>query len=114
LRTPYFTPTPPFWQTLAGLVTAVVLKAFELSQSPANRYLRVNAFEAFVAIDFLDREVVQSLLRKPQLLDLNMVPVEDWPETPEIASGCGGRLSFREEDKQIVHEDVMSAKVYPD
>ncbi len=45
----------------------MVLKAFGFSRSPENRYLIINAFEAAIAIYFLDADVIRELLDKKRV-----------------------------------------------
>lgn len=43
-----------------------VLRAFEFSKSPENRYLIINGFEAAIAIYFLDKEILKGLSNRPE------------------------------------------------
>jgi hypothetical protein len=50
--------------------TLLVLKAFQYSKAPENRYLIINCFEAAVAIYFLDAEIVQRIWDEARDADL--------------------------------------------
>jgi hypothetical protein len=88
--------------------TATILKAFEFSKSPENNYQIINAFEAAVAMEYLNKDVIAELLKDPSSFDFNLVPVDDWPEHIEKPTICGGRFSYERDAKQIVYEGEMS------
>jgi len=59
---------------------AQVLKAFQFSKHPDNRFLIVNCFEAAIAIYFLDPNIINELWTNAEACNFNMVYVEDWPK----------------------------------
>jgi len=83
--------------------TLMVLKAFEFSKSQANRYLVINAFEAAIAISFLDKDTIRSILGDPEKkYDFSVAPVKNWPADVRIL-----RLSFHPGEQQLIFEGVM-------
>jgi hypothetical protein len=88
--------------------TATILKAFEFSKSPENKYLIINAFEAAIAIEFLDKDLISELLKEPSSFDFNLVPVDDWPEDFVNPTICDGRFRYERDTRQIVYEGEMS------
>lgn len=106
-----------FYENIIGAVvagdlqkTAMILKAFEFSKFPRNRYLLTNGFEGAVAIEFLDKDVIRAILEKPSLFNFNMVPVRGWPEPVNGRSRCGGRFRYDDNDEQIIYEGVMDVQ----
>ncbi len=106
-----------FYQNIIGAVlesdlqkTATILKAFEFSKAPENRYLLTNGFEAAIAIDFLNKDIIREILRKPELFDFSMVPVEGWPEHIGVPPRYDKKFRYDKEDKQIIYEGVMDQK----
>ncbi|HEY4787125.1 MAG TPA: hypothetical protein VIH57_13800, partial [Bacteroidales bacterium] len=57
-----------------------ILKAFEFSKSPQNRFLIINSFETVIAIYFINKSILQLILRDPESYDFNMVQIHDWPD----------------------------------
>jgi len=104
-----------FYENIVGAVvdddrqkTATILKAFEFSKAPRNRYLITNAFEAAIAIGFLNKDLVDEIGRKPELFDFSMVGVDTWPECRALRSRWNGRFRYDEENKQIIYDGVMA------
>jgi len=106
-----------FYENIIGAVvendpqkTAAILRAFEFSKYPQNRYLLTNGFEAAIAIDFLNKDVVQMILQKPELFDFNLVAVEGWPQHVGVRAEFGGHFRYDAENKHIIYEGVMDVK----
>lgn len=103
--------TSMFYQNIVGAVldhneqkTRTILKAFEFSKAPENRYHIINGFETMVAINFLSPAIVREVLEHPELYDFSMEPVSDWPEAVALPVG----LRFDRDDQQLVFEGVMA------
>ena len=93
-----------FYENIIGAVrskdekkTAKILEAFEFSKSSDNRFLVINAFEAAIAIEFLDKSVLGQLKNTPAH-NLNMVSVGYWPQdlaNRKSARACGKSVGLR-------------------
>ncbi len=88
--------------------TAAVLKAFQFSKSSENRYFVTNCFEAAVAIEFLNKELVCEIMNDPASADFSMVPMDYWPESRVMPSSASSRIRFDRDDKQLICEGVMT------
>ncbi len=87
--------------------TKSVLKAFQFSKAPRNRYLIINSFEVALAVRFLDRDLIGSILADDDPdYDLSMVPVEQWPV--QLSDRFGGRFKYNSKDSQISFEGPMA------
>ncbi len=84
-----------------------VMEAFEYSKSPRNRFLIINAFEAAIAIEFIDASVIQEV-RDSDFFDLNMASVESWPERLAKPGICNGGFRYDQESAQIIYEGEMA------
>lgn len=107
-----------YYENIIGAVTkrnrrntAQILKAFEFSKSPDARYLVTNAFEVMIASEFLDKDVVASILDEPDAFDFSMVPVENWPSAMMPPAGCNGHFHYDPENEQIIYEGEMTDEV---
>ncbi|MDQ3848020.1 MAG: hypothetical protein M3261_03595 [Thermoproteota archaeon] len=101
--------TTMFYENIIGAVvnddkqkTLAILRAFEFSKSPANRYLIINGFETAIAISFLNKDIIHEVLGKPELYDFNMEPLDDWPDTVKFSN-----LRYDKDDKQLIYDGVM-------
>ena len=100
-----------FYENFIGAVvendahkTVAVLKAFEFSKAPSNRYLIIDAFETVIAIYYLNKNIILDALKTPRLYDLSMEPVDDWPEEVKLDHP----LRYERDAKQLIYEGVMS------
>jgi hypothetical protein len=89
--------------------TVMILKAFQFSKAPENRYLIINCFETAIAIHFLDKNIIQKVLKNSEEYDYSMVPVEDWPgpEKIEVPPEWKEKFRYDSDDKQIIYEGIM-------
>ena len=87
--------------------TAKILEAFEFSKSPLNRFLIINAFEAVLAIEFLDKQVIEHLKNSPAH-NLNMVSVSFWPSHIGSRKSNNGEFRYDKPSRQIIYEGQMS------
>ena len=88
--------------------TLMVLRAFQYSKAPENRYLIINCFETAIAICFLDQDIIQNLWKsKRDLCGFSMVYVKDWPEDID-SSICEKRFRFDSKEQQIICEGEMT------
>ncbi len=60
-----------------------VLNALEFSKSPENSFYITNVFELAIAIYFLDKEIINEIIKDSELFGFNMVPINEWPEDRE-------------------------------
>ena len=104
-----------YYENIVGAVlenderkTATILKAFEFSKSEENGYLIINAFEAVIAIDFLNKEIIHKLLNQPYSFDYNYVPADSWPQELTEERICEGRLSYNKNKNQLIYKGEMS------
>ena len=88
--------------------TLAILKAFQFSKSPHSRYLIINAFEAAIAVTFLDKAAIQTILDDPESYDFSLEPVEDWPTDFVVPADCDRRFRYDAAEKQLEFEGVMS------
>jgi hypothetical protein len=87
--------------------TASILKSFQYSKAPANRYIIIDCFEVAVASQFLDKEVVFSVLREPGSFAFSMVPVDHWPpDRKSLGKGC--KVQYQPDEHHLVCEGVMT------
>lgn len=101
-----------FYENIIGAIvdndkekTLNILRAFEFSKSPDNRYLIINAFEAAIAIEFLNKEIIQEVLNNPDLYTFNLEPVDSWPDKIQTDQLC-----YNSSDKELTYTGVMTAK----
>jgi hypothetical protein len=101
-----------FYENIIGAVshddavkTSMILKAFEFSKS--GRYLVINGFEVAIAVYFLDRKVIGTLLSDPKAYDFSMTSVSDWPEETRIPPICAEKFRYDRYAKQIIYEGKM-------
>jgi hypothetical protein len=88
--------------------TVKVLRAFEFSKSPKNRYLIISGFEAIVAIYFLDKQLIKSILQDSDIYDFNCVPVDSWPENLVLPKICEGKFRYEADQSQITYLGIMT------
>jgi hypothetical protein len=84
-----------------------VLRAFEFQKAPENRFYIINAFEALIAIYFLNKDMVNSVLARPDIYDFSIVPVSNWPSWFNIPAICDGRFLYDEQHKSICYYGRM-------
>jgi hypothetical protein len=103
-----------FYENIIGAVeshahrlekTLKVLRAFQFSKSPRNRYWIVNAFEAAIAISFLDKDTIYKILDKPAQYDFSMERVDDWPPV-DVPSP--NNMSYDKAHKQLIYLGHMT------
>ena len=87
-----------------------ILKAFQFSKMPEHRYLIINCFEAAIAIAFLNKNILQEILNKPEFFQYSMIPVKDWPENIEVLSGSKGKIRYDRDRKEITYEGIIEPK----
>jgi len=109
-----------FYESIVGAViddnkrkTATLLKAFEFSKSPDNGYVIINAFEAALAINFLNKAVLAELKNKPSSFDFSFVPVNDWPDDLvkvrfKNDEGEEGEFRYEKNNGQIIYDGEMT------
>ena len=83
--------------------TLNILRAFQFSKSPRNRYLIINAFEAAIAIAFLNKDIVREVLATPELYTFNLEPVRAWPSDIQT-----DHLRYNSADSEIEYIGVMA------
>jgi hypothetical protein len=102
-----------FYENIIGAVesdadrlekTLKVLRAFQFSKSPRNRYWIVNAFEAAIAISFLDKDTIHKILDKPAQYDFSMERVDDWPPVDAPSPN----LSYDKTHRQLIYLGRMT------
>ncbi|NOU16672.1 MAG: hypothetical protein HOO91_03850 [Bacteroidales bacterium] len=81
-----------------------ILKAFEFSKSPNNRFLIINCFEAAIAIYFINKERLKLIINDPESYAFNMVPIHGWPATFSTPSK---KFRFDSKVSLITYEGVM-------
>jgi|SRR5271157_392250 len=89
--------------------TASIMKAFQFSKAPTNRYLIINCFEVAVASEFLDKDLVFAILREPDSFAFSMVSVDNWPEDREEL-GRVGKVRYRSDERLLVCEGLMTTQ----
>jgi len=85
-----------------------VLKAFQFGKSPNRNYLIINAFEVVIAINFIDKNLLESVCSEPDKYDFSMVYSSDWPSDLDCTSICNDRLLYDKKSKQLEFSGVMS------
>lgn len=107
--------TAMFYENIIGAVidndaqkAVGVLRAFEYSKAPTNRYLIINGFEAVVAISFLDKELMKFILNDSASFDFSCVPVDGWPEHVQSPSTCAAGFQYDADQKQITYVGRMT------
>lgn len=103
-----------FYENIIGAVrdsdvkkTAKILEAFEFSKSAENKLIIINAFETALAIEFLDKKVINNLKSSPAY-NLNMVAIDFWPQKLDNLELSGGQLSYSKDSAQLFFEGIMS------
>jgi hypothetical protein len=100
-----------FYENIIGAVvnddkqkTVAVLKAFQFSEAPANRFSIINGFETAIAINFLNKDIVREVLKlkRPKSYDSSMALVDDWPSRTLIPN-----LKYDKNDKRLTYDGVM-------
>jgi len=86
---------------------AQILKAFQFSKHPENRFLIINCFEAAIAIYFLDPNIIKELLEYPASCNFNIAYVKDWPKDLVNPSICRGKFIYDDRDKLIIYNGKM-------
>ncbi len=104
-----------FYENIIGAVinkdvckTAMVLRAFEFSKSQKNRYIIINGFEALVAIYFLDKDIVKSILKDTTAFDFSCVAVEAWPAHIMPQCICAGSFEYNADQSQVTYLGSMT------
>lgn len=93
--------------------TLVVLKAFQYSKAPENRYLIINCFEAAVALYFLDAEIVRGLweeakrVDRPEHYTSTTVLAPGWPDSWTPPGELLDRLTFDSASSRLVLHGVL-------
>jgi hypothetical protein len=97
--------TSLFYESIIGAVdfsdkakTISILKAFQFSKSPKNKYWIINAFEAAISIHFLNKGIVKEILEKPAMYNFSMEPVECWPGEVAMPES----LFYDKDNKQLM------------
>ena len=90
--------------------TRNVLKAFEFSKAPENRYEIINSFEAAVAINCLDKDILRSIVADTNLYNFSMVQVSEWSSNISPPKQCCGRFRYDRDDRQIIYDGVMGGE----
>jgi hypothetical protein len=81
-----------------------ILKAFQFSKSPRNKYWIINAFEAAIAIQFLNKEILKELFDRFEMYNFSMEPVEAWPGGMRDSDS----LFYDAGQKQLIYLGQMS------
>jgi hypothetical protein len=110
-----------FYENIVSAVVAgdpecilAVLKAFQYSKAPENRYLIINCLEVAMAIYFLDSEIIQQLWAasgsssETESYVASTVPMDDWPSEWGIPKGLKEKLSFSPENKSLTLQGFMT------
>ena len=93
-----------------------VLKAFQYSKAPENRWIIINCFEVAVAIYFLDKDIIEKIWQDskeklvPELVRVCTVPVKDWSPTFEIPKDCKDSFKYDETELKIIFSGLMTEK----
>jgi hypothetical protein len=94
--------------------TLIVLKAFQFSKAPENRYLLINCFETALAIYFLNPAIIEKLWRDAEGKDYpatwanSSVMMPTWPVNFVVPENCRRRLQF--DGSEISFEGVMTVE----
>jgi len=106
-----------FYENIIGAVkdnnrekTVAILKAFEFGKAADHRYLIINAFEAAIAVHFLNKEIVHQVLQDPQLYDFSMEPVIDWPTRTILPKA----MRYDQCNRELIYEGVMTDAIKSD
>ncbi len=106
-----------FYENIIGAVldsdkvkTTKILEAFEFSKAPENKFIIINAFEAALAIEFLDKGVLNKLIDSPEH-DINMVSVDRWPEKLISLRYLEERLEYDQESGQVIYIGKMDVSI---
>jgi hypothetical protein len=110
-----------FYENIIPAVTAgdlestlKVLKAFQYSKAPENRYLIINCFEVALAIYFLDGDTIEQIWTssgsgsEEESYTLSTVPMDDWPSEWGAPKSLRERLSFDPLSKSLKLQGLMT------
>jgi len=90
---------------------ARILKAFQFSKHPDNRFLIINCFEAAIAIYFLNPDFIKELWQYPESCNYSMVYIdEDWPKDLYSPPICSGKFKYNDINKLITYDGKMNEK----
>ncbi len=110
-----------FYENIIHAVTAgdpestlKVLKAFQYSKAPENRYLIINCFEVALATYFLDSDTIQQFWSDAEedsgteAFTSSAVSIDDWPSDWAAPKGLRDRLAFEPENNRLTLQGLMT------
>jgi hypothetical protein len=88
--------------------TIAVLQSLQFGKSAKRPYCIINAFESVVAVEFLHKPLVNTLVEDKEACTFSIVPVDDWPAHCALpAPGRPGRFRHDARSRQIMFSGIM-------